>query len=93
MVTPPLQIVIEFVEPPACLGSVTGASMMIAVRLLRREQVESFLLMTDDRSGFAPLRFAFTPVRVVCSNTLRSAMFGAGAEVKRRAFRSALDLV
>jgi phage/plasmid-like protein (TIGR03299 family) len=41
------------------------------------EDIHHYFLITDSRTGTASLQFAYTPVRVVCQNTLVSGLSGA----------------
>jgi phage/plasmid-like protein (TIGR03299 family) len=54
------------------------------VRVTREDNVGKFLLLTNTHDGRSPLRALFTPIRVVCENTLRSALEGSSSGVSIR---------
>lgn len=58
------------------------------------EQVRSFFLLTDTRTGGRALQIAYTPVRVVCGNTLISGLSAATVKwsvVHDKAFRQNVE--
>ena len=52
--------------------------------LIKDDKVGQYLLITNAHDGTRALRVLFTPIRVVCMNTLRWAMSGAKNSVKIR---------
>jgi phage/plasmid-like protein (TIGR03299 family) len=54
------------------------------VRVTREDPVGKYLLLTNTHDGQSPLRALFTPIRVVCENTLRSALEGTSGGVSIR---------
>lgn len=51
---------------------------------IKDDKVDQYLLITNAHDGTRALRILFTPIRVVCMNTLRWAMAGAANSVKIR---------
>lgn len=40
------------------------------------DKIENYLLLTSGHTGYTPVQIGFTPIRVVCNNTLTSALRG-----------------
>lgn len=58
---------------------------------VKKEEIEKYFLVTDDKGGGKALRIAFTPVRVVCQNTLTTALKSATTTVSLRHYSSLRD--
>jgi phage/plasmid-like protein (TIGR03299 family) len=54
------------------------------VWVTKEDNVGKYLLLTNSHDGRSPLRALFTPIRVVCENTLRSALEGQSSGVSIR---------
>lgn len=67
------------VETVGALGN--GEQVFITLKLdtgfVAGEQVEQYFLINDTKDGSSALRIAFTPVRVVCQNTLIAGLSAA----------------
>jgi len=61
------------------------------IRIGRHDEVKKYLLLTNSHDGSSMVRTKLTPVRVVCNNTLSSALEGAEQEVRIRHTPSAVD--
>jgi len=61
------------------------------IRIGRHDEVKKYLLLTNSHDGSSMVRTKLSPVRVVCSNTLSSALEGADQEVRIRHTASAVD--
>ena len=58
---------------------------------VKTEEIDKYFLVTDDKGGGKTLRIAFTPIRVVCQNTLTIAMEKATTSVSLRHYSSLQD--
>jgi len=54
------------------------------IRINGNDIVEKFLLLTNSHDGSGAVRVKLTPIRVVCENTLATALAGAEQEVRVR---------
>ncbi|HVR87678.1 MAG TPA: DUF932 domain-containing protein, partial [Planctomycetota bacterium] len=62
------------------------------VWVTKEDQVGKYLLLTNSHDGTSPLRALFTPIRVVCENTLRAALEeGRSSGVSLRHVGAVLD--
>lgn len=61
------------------------------IRVGRQDMIEQYLLLTTSHDGFGSITAAFTPVRVVCQNTLNAAMRNHSNSIKIRHTASAND--
>jgi phage/plasmid-like protein (TIGR03299 family) len=61
------------------------------IRIGRHDEVKKYLLLTNSHDGSSMVRTKLSPIRVVCSNTLSSALEGAEQEVRIRHTASAVD--
>jgi len=61
------------------------------IRIGRNDEVKKYLLLTNSHDGKSMVRTKLSPVRVVCSNTLSTALQGAEQEVHIRHTPSAVD--
>lgn len=59
------------------------------IRVTKKDNVEKFLLLYNSHDGSSAVRVRFTPIRVVCNNTLRAALAGSSAEVRIRHTKTA----
>jgi phage/plasmid-like protein (TIGR03299 family) len=55
----------------------------------RKDDIEKYLLLTMSHDGTGAITAMFTPIRVVCNNTLNAALRGKGHKVTVRHTRSA----
>jgi phage/plasmid-like protein (TIGR03299 family) len=53
--------------------------------------IEKYLLLTSSHDGSGSIKAMFTPIRVVCNNTLNAALNSGAAKVTIRHTKSALD--
>ena len=61
------------------------------IRVGKQDMIEQYLLLTTSHDGFGSITAAFTPVRVVCQNTLNAAMRNLSNSIKIRHTASAND--
>ena len=61
------------------------------VRIGREDLLEQYLFLTTSHDGFGSINAAFTPIRVVCNNTLNAAMRNHSNAIKIRHTASAND--
>ena len=61
------------------------------IRVGKQDMIEQYLLLTTSHDGFGSITAAFTPVRVVCQNTLNAAMRNHSNSIKIRHTASAND--
>jgi len=80
-------------ETAGCLGK--GETIFITAKLPsyihvgKKDEIEKYLLLTMSHDGTGAITAMFTPVRVVCNNTLNAALKGKGHRVTVRHTRSA----
>lgn len=58
---------------------------------IKDEKIEKYVLLHSAHDGSSPLIAKLTPVRVVCNNTLSTALSEAGAEVRIKHTKTVLD--
>jgi len=61
------------------------------IRVGRDDLIEQFLFLTTSHDGYGSISAAFTPVRIVCANTLNAAMRNHSNSIKIRHTASAKD--
>lgn len=61
------------------------------IRIGRDDCIEKYLFLTTSHDGYGSITAAFTPVRIVCANTLNAAMRNHGNSIKIRHTASAQD--
>jgi len=61
------------------------------IRIGRHDEVKKYLLLTNSHDGSSMVRTKLSPIRVVCQNTLTSALEGSEQEVRIRHTPSAVD--
>jgi len=61
------------------------------IRIGKNDEVKKYLLLTNSHDGKSMVRAKLTPIRVVCNNTLSTALDGAEQEVRIRHTPSAVD--
>lgn len=54
------------------------------IRVGRDDLIENYLFLTTSHDGYGSITAAFTPIRIVCNNTLNAALKGAVNNVKIR---------
>ncbi len=60
------------------------AKLKGVVRVLKDDITDKYLLLTNRHDGFGAVVMMFTPIRVVCQNTLNMALRGTESKVKMR---------
>ncbi|MEJ2881515.1 DUF932 domain-containing protein [Pedobacter sp. GR22-6] len=82
-------------ETAGCLGSgqVTfiTAKLPDYIRVGREDLIEQFLFLTSSHDGSGSISIAFTPVRIVCENTLNAALRHKSNCIKIRHMANATD--
>jgi len=63
------------------------------IRVGREDLIEQYLFLTTSHNGFGSITAAFTPVRVVCHNTLNAALSNHSNAIKIRHTASANDRI
>ncbi|MFC0513100.1 DUF932 domain-containing protein [Mucilaginibacter angelicae] len=63
------------------------------IRVGKDDLIEQYLFLTTSHNGFGSITAAFTPVRVVCNNTLNAALSSHSNAVKIRHTSSANDRI
>ena len=61
------------------------------IKIGRQDLIEQYLFLTTSHDGFGSITAAFTPVRIVCNNTLNAAMRNHSSSIKIRHTASAND--
>lgn len=61
------------------------------IRIGRDDFIEQYLFLTTSHDGYGSITAAFTPVRVVCQNTLNAALRNHSHSIKIRHTASAVD--
>jgi phage/plasmid-like protein (TIGR03299 family) len=61
------------------------------IRVGRQDLIEQYLFLTTSHDGFGSITAAFTPVRIVCNNTLNAALRNHSNAIKIRHTASAND--
>ncbi len=61
------------------------------IRVGRDDVIEQYLFLTTSHDGLGSITAAFTPIRIVCNNTLNAALRGAANTIKIRHTASAHD--
>jgi phage/plasmid-like protein (TIGR03299 family) len=56
------------------------AKLPDSISVLKDDDVDKYLLLANGHTGTSGLTIRFTPVRVVCQNTLSQALYGGGNE-------------
>lgn len=54
------------------------------IRVGRDDLIENYLFLTTSHDGYGSITAAFTPIRIICNNTLNAALKGAVNNVKIR---------
>jgi phage/plasmid-like protein (TIGR03299 family) len=82
-------------ETAGCLGrgqvTFITAKLPDYIRVGREDLIEQYLFLTSSHDGSGSISIAFTPVRIVCANTLNAAMRHKSNCIKIRHTASATD--
>lgn len=64
------------IENAGCLfdGAIVYMLLKVNHQVFRGDRIDNYILLTTSHEGSIPLTMAYTPVRVVCYNTLMSAL-------------------
>src|SRR6185312_4039210 len=54
------------------------------IRVGKQDMIEQYLFLTSSHDGFGSITAAFTPIRIVCNNTLNAAMRNHSNSIKIR---------
>lgn len=63
------------------------------IRVSKKDLIEQYLFLTTSHDGFGSITAAFTPVRIVCNNTLNAALRNHSNGIKVRHTASAGDRI
>jgi phage/plasmid-like protein (TIGR03299 family) len=61
------------------------------IRIGRDDLIEQYLFLTTSHDGYGSITAAFTPIRIVCQNTLNAALHNHSHSIKIRHTGSAVD--
>jgi phage/plasmid-like protein (TIGR03299 family) len=61
------------------------------IRVGKQDMIEQYLFLTTSHDGFGSITAAFTPIRIVCNNTLNAALRNHSNSIKIRHTASAND--
>ncbi len=61
------------------------------IRIGRDDLIEQYLFLTTSHDGYGSITAAFTPIRIVCQNTLNAALRNHSSSIKIRHTASAVD--
>ena len=61
------------------------------IRIGREDLIEKYLFLTTSHDGYGSITAAFTPIRIVCNNTLQMALGNCANTIKIRHTQSAQD--
>jgi phage/plasmid-like protein (TIGR03299 family) len=81
-------------ETAGALGK--GETIFITAKLpgyisVKNDDIEKYLLLTMSHNGTGSIQAMFTPIRVVCNNTLNAALRGVGHKVSIRHTRNVTE--
>ncbi len=66
-----------------------SAKLPSYIKVGYKDKVEQYLLLSTSHDGTSSVQIMFTPIRVVCNNTLNAALSTAGSKIKIRHTNSA----